>query len=201
VVLVDRDGTVIDGDKVIGICARFLKETGQLDNKEIVGTVMSNFGLEVYLKKHGMDLYRTQVGDRYIVERMRSSGSLFGGEPSGHLVFKRHSTTGDGILAALKVIECMKYFNKGLRELAQEVELYPQTLLNTTTSKKPPFEDVPAIVTAMKAVEAELKGSGRLLLRYSGTENLARVMVEGQDADLVARLCKQLTDVVAKELG
>ncbi len=201
VVLVDRDGTVIDGDKVIGICARFLKETGQLDNKEIVGTVMSNFGLEVYLKKHGMDLYRTQVGDRYIVERMRSSGSLFGGEPSGHLVFKRHSTTGDGILAALKVIECMKYFNKGLKELAEEVELYPQTLLNTATSKKPPFEEVPAIVTAMKAVEAELKGSGRLLLRYSGTENLARVMVEGQDADLVARLCKQLTDVVAKELG
>ncbi|MBY0515336.1 MAG: phosphoglucosamine mutase [Bacteriovoracaceae bacterium] len=202
VVLIDRDGTVIDGDKVIGLCARFLKDSNQLDGQnEIVGTVMSNFGLEVYLKKHGLSLNRTQVGDRYIVERMRHSGSVFGGEPSGHLIFKKHSTTGDGILAALKVIECMKFYKKGLKELADEVVLYPQVLLNTTTSKKPPFEDVPAIAQAVKEAEAELKGSGRLLLRYSGTENLARVMVEGQDAELVEKLCRQLTDIVAKQLG
>lgn len=202
VVLIDRDGTVIDGDKLIGLTARFLKESGQLENQnEIVGTVMSNFGLEIFLKNHGMTLHRTQVGDRYIVERMRANGALFGGEPSGHLVFKRHSTTGDGILAALKVIECMKHYGKGLKELADEVELYPQILLNTTISKKTPFEDVPAIASAVKAAEAELKGTGRLLLRFSGTEPLARVMVEGRDAVLVKRLCRELTDLVAKSLG
>jgi len=202
VVLIDRDGTVIDGDKAIGLCARFLKETNQLEgNHEIVGTVMSNFGLEVFLKKHAMTLHRTQVGDRYIVERMRATGSVFGGEPSGHLVFKRHSTTGDGILAALKVIECMKHFGKGLKELADEVELYPQMLLNTTISKKTPFEDVPAIMAAVKTAEDELKGTGRLLLRYSGTEHLARVMVEGRDEAQVQRICRSLTDVVTKQLG
>jgi phosphoglucosamine mutase len=132
---------------------------------------------------------------------MRANGALFGGEPSGHLVFKRHSTTGDGILAALKVIECMKHYGKGLKELADEVELYPQILLNTTISKKTPFEEVPAIAHAVKAAEAELKGTGRLLLRFSGTEPLARVMVEGRDAVLVKRLCRELTDLVAKSLG
>lgn len=202
VVLIDRDGTVIDGDKVIGLCARFLKETNQLEgNLEVVGTVMSNFGLEVFLNKHGLSLHRTQVGDRYIVERMRATGAVFGGEPSGHLVFKRHSTTGDGILAALKVIECMKHYGKGLKDLADEVELYPQVLLNTTISRKTPFEDVPAIVAAVKTAEDELKGSGRLLLRYSGTEHLARVMVEGRDEAQVQRICRSLTDVVTKQLG
>jgi phosphoglucosamine mutase len=202
VILVDRDGTVIDGDKVIGLCARFLKETNQLDgNNEIVGTVMSNFGLEVFLKKHGMTLHRTQVGDRYIVERMRAAGSVFGGEPSGHLVFKRHSTTGDGILAALKVIECMKYYGKTLKELAQEVELYPQVLINTPIAKKVPFESVPSIVEAVKKAEEELKGTGRLLLRYSGTEHLARVMVEGQNEAQVQKICKTLADAVVKGLS
>ncbi len=202
VVLIDRDGTIIDGDKLIGLTARFLKESNQLHGQtEIVGTVMSNFGLEVFLKKQGLSLHRTQVGDRYIVERMRQSGALFGGEPSGHLVFKRHSTTGDGILAALKVIECMKHFGKGLKELAQEVPLYPQTLMNTTIARKPAFEEVPAIMAAVRSAESELKGEGRLLLRYSGTEPLARVMVEGPDEALVNRLCRELTDVVAKQLG
>ncbi len=202
VVLIDRDGTVIDGDKLIGLCARFLHETNQLEgHTEIVGTVMSNFGLEVFLQRHGLKLHRTQVGDRYIVERMRASGAVFGGEPSGHLVFKRHSTTGDGILAALKVIECMKHYGKGLKELAEQVELYPQVLLNTTIARKPAFEDVPAIATAVKDAERELGGTGRLLLRYSGTEPLARIMVEGRDHALVHKLCHQIKDVVAKQLG
>lgn len=201
-ILVDRSGSVIDGDKIIGLCGRFLKDTGELGaTNEVVGTVMSNFGVEVYLKRFGIKLHRTQVGDRYIVERMRQSKALFGGEPSGHLVFKQHSTTGDGILAALKVIEAMKHYGQGLKELTDEVELYPQVLLNTAISKKTPFEDVPAIAAAVKAAEDELKGTGRLLLRFSGTEPLARVMVEGQDATLVQRLCHQLKDVVAKQLS
>lgn len=201
-ILVDRDGTVIDGDKIIALCGRFLKDTGNLGGiNEVVGTVMSNFGAEVYLNKYGLKLHRTQVGDRYIVERMRQSGAVFGGEPSGHLVFKEHSTTGDGILAALKVIECMKHYKKGLKELTAEVELYPQVLLNTTITKKTPFEDVPAIAQAMKEAENQLGGTGRLLLRFSGTEPLARVMVEGRDAALVQKICVQLKDVVAKQLG
>jgi phosphoglucosamine mutase len=148
-----------------------------------------------------MSLHRTQVGDRYIVEQMRSSGAVFGGEPSGHLVFKQHSTTGDGILAALKVIEAMKFYKKELSELAAEVELYPQMLLNTVIARKLPFESVPAIQAAVKEAEKELHGTGRLLLRYSGTEHLARVMVEGQNAELVKKICHQLKDVVAKQLG
>jgi phosphoglucosamine mutase len=201
-VLIDRDGSIIDGDKVIGLCAKFLKDTGELDSlNQVVGTVMTNFGLEVFLKKHGMNLTRTQVGDRYIVEEMRANGAVFGGEPSGHLVFKRHSTTGDGILAALKVIESMKYYGKSLGELAAEVELYPQMLLNTVITKKTPFEDVPAIQKAVVEAEKELNGKGRLLLRFSGTEPLARVMVEGQEARVVEKVCHQLKDVVAKELG
>lgn len=201
-VLIDKTGAIVDGDKIIGLCARFLKDSGQLDaGNEVIGTVMSNFGLEVFLKKHGMSLHRTQVGDRYIVEQMRSSGAVFGGEPSGHLVFKKHSTTGDGILAALKVIEAMKFYKKELSELASEVELYPQMLLNTVIARKLPFEDVPAIQAAVKEAEKELHGTGRLLLRYSGTEHLARVMVEGQNAELVKKICHQLKDVVAKQLG
>jgi phosphoglucosamine mutase len=202
VVLIDRDGTVVDGDSLIGLCARFLKDTDQLGGKtEIVGTVMSNFGLEFFLRQHGMQLHRTQVGDRYIVERMRQSGALFGGEPSGHLVFKGHSTTGDGILAALKGIEAMKHYGKGLKELASEVELFPQVLLNTPIKRKTSFEDVPAIQAAVRAAQAELGDKGRLLLRFSGTEALARVMVEGRDAAQVDKLARQLQAVVAKELG
>jgi phosphoglucosamine mutase len=141
------------------------------------------------------------VGDRYIVERMRQSGALFGGEPSGHLVFKGHSTTGDGILAALKGIEAMKHYGKGLKELASEVELFPQVLLNTPIKRKTSFEDVPAIQAAVRAAQAELGDKGRLLLRFSGTEALARVMVEGRDAAQVDKLARQLQAVVAKELG
>jgi phosphoglucosamine mutase len=202
VVMVDKNGDVIDGDKLIGLCARFLHDTRQLgEHSEVVGTVMSNLGLEIYLQRLGLKFHRTQVGDRYIVEHMRSSGALFGGEPSGHLVFKGHSTTGDGILAALKIIECMKHYGKGLKELADEVELYPQLLLNVPTKRKTPFEDVGGIMAALKTAEQELKGSGRILLRYSGTEALARVMVEGQDGALVQKIAHQLKDVVAKELG
>lgn len=202
VVIVDHDGTVVDGDKLIGVCARFLHEAGKLGpSQEVVGTVMSNYGLEVYLKRLGVKFHRAQVGDRYIVERMRACGALFGGEPSGHLVFKEHSTTGDGILAALKVIECMRFFGKTLRELTDEVVLFPQLLLNVPIKKKTPFEDVPAIASAVELAQKTLREDGRLLLRFSGTEQLARVMVEGKDATMVHDVCHQLKNVVAEQLG
>lgn len=200
--IISGQGEIIHGDKVIGICGKFLKDNGELGAaNEVVGTVMSNFGVESYLQSHGIKFVRTQVGDRYIVEHMKNSGALFGGEPSGHLVFKKYSTTGDGILAALKLIESMKFYNKDLSTLASEISLYPQLMKNVRVASRVPFEEVKSIQDALKACEARLKDTGRILLRYSGTEALARVMVEGKDEVLVNEICQELSEVVFKALG
>jgi phosphoglucosamine mutase len=200
--IVDRNGEIIHGDKLIGICGKFLKDNNEIGpTAEVVGTVMSNFGLEFFLKEQGMNFVRTQVGDRYIVEHMRQSGAIFGGEPSGHLVFKRYSTTGDGILAALKVIESIKFYDKDLSELASEIELFPQTMENVIVQKRVPFVEVAEIKKVMLMAEEKLGKEGRILLRYSGTEPLARVMVEGRDTKLVRSLCSELSHVVTKALG
>lgn len=200
--IVDSQGDVVHGDKLIGLCGKFLKDNQEIGpTNEVVGTVMSNFGLEYYFQKQGLNFIRTQVGDRYIVEHMRQSGALFGGEPSGHLVFKRYSTTGDGILAALKVIESIKFYDKDLSELTNEIELFPQKMENVIVSTRVPFETVPDIKKAMVEAERRLGKEGRILLRYSGTEALARVMVEGRDAKMVDELCSELTDTVRKALG
>ena len=199
--IVDGDGQVIHGDKLIGLCGKFLKDNHEIGpTAEVVGTVMSNFGLEYYLQQQGLKFTRTQVGDRYIVEHMRQSGALFGGEPSGHLVFKKYSTTGDGILAALKVIESIKFYDMDLADLTR-IEMFPQKMENVIVQKRIPFEDVPEIKKAMKDAEAKLGKEGRILLRYSGTEPLARVMVEGKDGHLVEALCTELAGVVSKALG
>ena len=200
--IVDHSGVVIHGDKLIGLCGKFLKDNHEIGpTNEVVGTVMSNFGLEFYLKEQGLNFIRTQVGDRYIVEHMRQSGALFGGEPSGHLVFKRYSTTGDGILAALKVIESIKFYDRDLSELANEIELFPQEMKNVIVQKRIPFDEVPEIKTALALADQKLGKEGRTLLRYSGTEPLARVMVEGRDQKLVQSLCHDLAQVVTKVLG
>ncbi len=200
--IVDHFGSIVHGDKLIGLCGKFLKDNQEIGpTNEVVGTVMSNFGLEYYLTKHGLKFIRTQVGDRYIVEHMRQSGALFGGEPSGHLVFKKYSTTGDGILAALKVIESIKFYDRDLSELTSEIELFPQEMKNVRVAKRVPFEEVPEIKEAMTRAEDKLGKEGRILLRYSGTEALARVMVEGRDQRLVLSLCDELVKVVAKALG
>lgn len=201
-VIVDNLGNVLDGDQLIGVLAKFLIETNQIgENKEVVGTVMSNLGLENYVKSLGGQFYRTKVGDRYIVERMLSAKSNFGGEPSGHLIFKNISTTGDGILAALKVIECLKYYNRPLEELASEVTLYPQKLINIKVAQKIPFDQVNGLQQQVLACEKKMGTKGRVLLRYSGTENLARVMVEGEDAELVLEQAKTLAAYIEKEIG
>jgi phosphoglucosamine mutase len=200
--IVDDTGNVVHGDVLMGIMAKFLKDTNQLgESNEVVGTVMTNYGLELYLKENGINFFRSKVGDRYIVERMLESKAVFGGEPSGHLIFKNFSTTGDGILAALKVIECIKFYGKSLSELAKEVRLMPQILKNIKVRIKKPFEDVESIQVALKKANKDLEGKGRVLLRYSGTENLARVMVEGDDQELVDKTCLELSDAVTKELA
>jgi phosphoglucosamine mutase len=199
--IVDGNGHVIHGDKLIGLCGRFLKDNQEIGpTNEVVGTVMSNFGLEYYLQQQGLKFTRTQVGDRYIVEHMRATGALFGGEPSGHLVFKKYSTTGDGILAALKVIESIKFYDMELADLTN-IELFRQKMENILVKKRVPFEDVPEIKKAMVDAELKLGKEGRILLRYSGTEALARVMVEGRDIQLVESLCMELSHVVTKALG
>jgi phosphoglucosamine mutase len=201
-IVVDGKGHVIDGDKIIGICARFLKIKNELGkSNEVVGTVMTNLGLEVYLKKIGARLSRTQVGDRYIIDHMRKSGALFGGEPSGHLVFKNFSTTGDGILSALKVIECLKFFDCSLDELHSQIELYPQLITNIIVKSKPSFDSMPRVHAVMTDAQVKLGSTGRILVRYSGTEPLARVMIEGEDASLVKGLSAAVAGTIAKEIG
>jgi phosphoglucosamine mutase len=200
--IIDDKARVVDGDKLIGVLAKFLKETNKLGPaNEVVGTVMSNFGLEKYIKSLGANFYRTKVGDRYISERMLSTGAKFGGEPSGHLIFTDYATTGDGILAALKVIECIKYYKKPLSELLEDIHLVPQVLENLKVKERRPLEEVPAIMQAIELAEKRLAGTGRVLLRYSGTENLLRVMVEGEDNQLVHDCCAQLCEAVRKNLG
>lgn len=202
IVIIDNTGNIVDGDQLIGVLAKFLLDNNELGkSEEVVGTVMSNFGLERYIKKIGANFYRSNVGDRYIVERMLHNNSVFGGEPSGHIIFKKNSTTGDGILAALKVIECLKFYNVSLAQLVSEVELVPQVLINVEVNEKRDFEQISSLQAVVREVENELKDNGRILLRYSGTENLARVMVEGIDEKLVHSSCQKIADVLKSEIG
>jgi phosphoglucosamine mutase len=199
--VVDEKGKIIHGDRLIGLYAKLLLDQGHLKpGDEVVGTVMSNLGLEVYLKSLGLKFHRTKVGDRYIIEQMYKGSALLGGEPSGHIIFKEHSTTGDGILSALKAIEAMRFYNKSLSELTDDIPLYPQQLKNVSISKKEPFGNLPVVQKALKEAETALGSRGRVLLRYSGTENLARVMVEGEKEELVKKHCEHLADVVADSL-
>jgi phosphoglucosamine mutase len=202
ITLVDPSGNVVHGDKLIGLLAKFQKDIGFLKaGDEVVGTMMSNLGLEEYLKNLGLSFFRAKVGDRYILNRMKENGSCFGGEPSGHIIFKQYSTTGDGILAALKVIECLKYYQQDITTLIDDIEMYPQVLINTKVKNKKPFADVPKIQSSLADYNKQLGSEGRIMLRYSGTESLARVMVEGKDYEKVKFICEELSKTVKEELS
>ncbi len=200
VIVSDEKGRILDGDQIMAICALDLMENGQLPGNLLVATVMSNMALEVFMTSRGGKLMRTPVGDRYVVEAMRANGAVLGGEQSGHLIFLNHSTTGDGTLAALQLMRIMARRGKPLSELATLLSPYPQKLVNVPVARKIPFKDAPAIEKATAECERLLGGRGRVLLRYSGTESLARVMVEAEDADLVERLCQRLAEAVADAL-
>ena len=201
VVLTDEQGDVIDGDTVMGLVALYLKQNGLLRKPSIVATVMSNIGLEVALKREGITLVRASVGDRYVVEAMREHDINFGGEQSGHLIFLDHALTGDGLIAALQVLAIMRRSGKSLSQLARGIELYPQTLVNIKVRSKPPLEELEAFQAEVKLVEEELQGRGRVLVRYSGTEPKARVMVEGPSDEMVARLAHRLVETLRAEIG
>ena len=201
VIVVDEHGEEVDGDHIMAICARSLKDRGVLRHDTVVATVMSNLGLERSLLDAGIRLERTQVGDRYVVECMRANGYNFGGEQSGHLIFLDHGTTGDGVLAALQLLAVMVETGRPLSELTRVMNAVPQVLLNARVRERVPLERLPGVRSAIASVEAELGRSGRVLVRYSGTEPKLRVMVEGDDEGRTREMAERIVEALKREIG
>jgi phosphoglucosamine mutase len=191
---------VIDGDTVMALCATRMLASDTLAHRTVVATVMSNLGFERAIQAAGGTVVRTQVGDRYVVDEMRRGGFNFGGEQSGHLVFLDHSTTGDGIVSALRVLSILVRERTPLSELAQVMTRTPQVLVNVKVGRKVPFEEVPDIHHQMMLIERELGRDGRLLVRYSGTELKARVMIEGLDEVKIRQYAEELAATIARVL-
>jgi phosphoglucosamine mutase len=200
-VMVDEKGEVVDGDALLALCARDLAERGKLKGGAVVATVMSNLGLERALERQGIRLVRTKVGDRYVVEEMRSGGYNLGGEQSGHIVFLDHNTTGDGLLSGLQALAILRRKGRPLSELAGGIERFPQVLLNVRVAEKRPLESMPLVCERIRKVEQELAGRGRVVIRYSGTEPKVRVMVEGDDEDRVHEYARELAELLRRALG
>ncbi len=200
-VAVDENGQVITGDRILAICARTLKRKGLLRNNLVVSTVMSNLGLRLALKDLGIDHMVTQVGDRYVLQQMNASNAVIGGEDSGHTIFLDQHTTGDGMLTAIRLIQTMHDENRPLSELSQVMTVFPQVLMNIEVQNKPEIESVAPLMDAIRSVEKILGEKGRVLVRYSGTQPLCRVMVEGPDKAETRQYCQQIADVVKATLG
>lgn len=199
-ILADREGHVIDGDHVLFLTARHLQATGRLRGP-VVATVMSNVGLEVALGRLGIPLVRTAVGDRNVLEEMERTGTSLGGEQSGHIIFLDHEPTGDGLLTALEVLEVVGASGRDLRDLASDLVVYPQVLLNLRVREKADIESLPGVRLALERARSALDGRGRLVVRYSGTEPLLRVMAEGPDEAEIRALAQGIIDSVARTLG
>ena len=201
VIAVDNKGNVLTGDRMLAICSAILKREGKLKNNLVVRTVMSNLGLSVAFQGLGIDSVFAQVGDRFVLEEMLAHGAIIGGEDSGHLIFLQHHTTGDGLITALQVMAAMKKEDKPLSELARIMTVFPQKLINIDVKRKPEIETVPEIMAAIKQVEKKLGNKGRVLVRYSGTQSMCRVMVEGPTKKETETYCRQIADVVKKILA
>jgi|SRR3989338_2888654 len=201
VILVDEKGKVLDGDYLMAIVATRMLKQNTLKKKTLVTTIMSNMGLEEAVKKAGGKIIRAKVGDRYVAEEMLKHGYNLGGEQSGHILFMDHTTTGDGIISALQVLAVMVKENKKLSELAAAMQTYPQILLNVKVKEKKELAKIPTIAKRIQEIESKLNGNGRLSVRYSGTEPLARVMLEGKDAKEIKKMARYIADAIEKELG
>lgn len=201
VIFCDEHGEILDGDLLLAICALDFQKRGQLKSNGIVGTVMTNFGLERALRSHGITLYRADVGDRYVLAEMLSKGLNLGGEQSGHIICLDYNTTGDGILTALVLLSIMVKSQRPLSSFHSVMTRYPQVLINVPIRRKPPLEDVIGIQIAVKQAEHKLQTFGRVLLRYSGTEPKARVMVECEDEGLCNVVAEELAEAVRVELS
>jgi phosphoglucosamine mutase len=200
-IFVDDQGRIVDGDAVLLMCARHWKAGGRLKGNAIVATVMSNIGLELALRQSRIDLVRCAVGDKYVMEEMIKRGLSIGGEQSGHIIFSEHLYTGDGIVTALSLLRVMAESGRELADLASELVTYPQVLVNVRVREKQALSNVPSIAAAMERVEARLAGEGRLLVRYSGTEPLLRVMIEGKNQEQIQAWAAEIAGVVREHLG
>ena len=198
---VDQNGRVVDGDRLLLIFGSYLEKQGLLAQDTVVITVMSNMGLKIALKEKGIKTLETKVGDRYVIEGMKESGAVLGGEQSGHIVFGLDNTTGDGILSSLKLLQIVKQSRKTLAELADEMEQYPQILINVRVKDKNGWEEKAEIRQAIETAQEELADTGRILVRASGTEKMLRVMVEGKQQEQIERLAHQIADVVKVVMG
>ncbi len=201
VIAVDEKGQVLTGDQILVLCANSLKREGRLRNNLVVGTVMSNLGFGLALKRMDIDYLTADVGDRYVLEQMQQSGAVLGGEDSGHLIFLDHHSTGDGMVAALQILRVMLSENRPLSELRDQMKVYPQILINIDVKSKPAIESVPALLEIIEKIENELGDQGRVLVRYSGTQQMCRVMVEGPTAEITSDACERIAEVVRQELA
>jgi phosphoglucosamine mutase len=199
--LIAPSGRVVDGDAMLLIAAQRMQADGHLPGNMVISTVMSNLGLEKALGKLGITMLRTPVGDKYVLEEMVRREAALGGEQSGHIIFREYATTGDGMLTALKVLETAARANVTLDALSAELIVYPQLLVNVRVKERRPLEDLPRVTDEIRACEAELNGSGRILVRYSGTEPLLRVMVEGPEHGQVQRLADRVTVAIHADMG
>jgi phosphoglucosamine mutase len=201
VIAVDEKGDVLTGDHMLALCAAAMKRQGTLKNNLLVATVMSNLGMKVALKEQRIDMAETKVGDRYVLEEMLKRGAVIGGEQSGHIIFLDHHTSGDGIISALQVLRAMKTEGKPLSELAKIMKVFPQKLININVKSKPDLDTFPEIMSVINEVEEVLGDNGRVLVRYSGTQQLCRVMVEGPTEHETDRYSKMISKVIADRIG
>jgi phosphoglucosamine mutase len=202
-IAVDETGEVMDGDKIMYVCARHMKQRGTLTGNLITATVMSNIGLRLALENEGIDLQIADVGDRYVLEMMRETGSVLGGEQSGHIIFAGRNTTGDGLFAALRLLEAITASGQSASEAASGIRIYPQILKNAhvKAQNKGRYLNDPEIGAAIEKVEKQMEGEGRVLIRASGTEPLVRVMLEGADQTFIGRTAGELAELIEKKLG
>ena len=198
-IAVDGKGNVVDGDVIMYICGKYMKEQGTLFNNTVVTTIMSNFGLYKAFEREGIAYEKTAVGDKYVYENMAGTGNCLGGEQSGHIIFSKHATTGDGILTSLKVMEVVLEKKQTLEKLASEVDIYPQVLKNVRVKDKKEAQDDEAVQAEVAKVAESLGSDGRILLRQSGTEPVVRVMVEAPDLDTCERFVDQVIDVMGRQ--
>jgi phosphoglucosamine mutase len=201
VIFADEEARVVDGDFIMAICGLDLLRDGQLRNNTLVGTVMSNWGLEKAVKEAGGKFVRANVGDRYVIEEMIKNDASFGGEQSGHIIFRDYTTTGDGLVSALQLLKVMRLTGKPLSKLSKIMEKVPQVLINVKVREKKPLSELANIQIAIKSAEEKLGGTGRVLVRYSGTEPILRVMLEGMDQDLIDNLAMSISEEIRREIG
>lgn len=201
VIMIDENGNTVDGDMILAICVKDMLDRGELANNTAVGTVMSNFGLVKCMEKLGVKFIQAQVGDRYVISKMLEHGAHIGGEQSGHMIFSEHNTTGDGLVSAMQVLRIMKQRKKKLSSLTKIMDRYPQVLLNVKVSNKPNIKEIPGLTKSIEKISQKLENKGRVLIRYSGTENVCRVMLEGPNINCCQKYAKSLAEIIQEQIG